>query len=411
MTFTLFLALIASAAGADAPALTFDTALALAAKDAGAVASPSLRSDLERLGTTRLPSIRAEAVASSSRTLHPFFADPLESDVASAGLAFDYRLWDGGAARAREQVLEGRLRRYAGPAGLDDGEFHQLLDTYAELYLVQQQMALFEPLGQRLDQEAERADRLLSSGEITNLTAAERRDAAYSLRQRMTELEGRRADAAARLTFLTGVKEEPRLVLDPPPSAPTTGSAVNDRVDTASMAVDEAAARLRQAERGSGFTVTLSGSAGTAAARSHFREVTSTGSFGVYGLRLHLSYPLFGSRDGLSVVEARADLRQTLARQRTALDTARLRAHSYRVREQTMRKRIDLGRRSVEQAGEREQSLERLAAAGLRSESDLVAMRWERVRREAELLAVEVELWKALRLLWWTSGTGEPSRP
>ena len=134
-------------------------------------------------------------------------------------------------------------------------------------------------------------------------------------------------------------------------------------------------------------------------AQSEFRDVGSEGSFGIYGLRVLFSYPIFRGESTLSVAEARADVEQSLIAQTAAANAARLRADEYRYQEQTAAKRIDLLRQSVDTAKEREQSLQRLASAGLRTESDVAQAQAERVRREIDLLAAQIDRWKAARLL------------
>ena len=143
----------------------------------------------------------------------------------------------------------------------------------------------------------------------------------------------------------------------------------------------------------------LSGYAGLGAAQSSFGSLTSEGSFGVYGLRIHLSYPLFRGVDGLSLAEARADLEHNLSLQSEAVDAARLKASEYRLRLSSAEKRIDLLRRSLETAREREAALARLVEGGVRLPSDLAHARADRARRQVALLGAEVERWKAGLLL------------
>jgi outer membrane protein TolC len=249
---------------------------------------------------------------------------------------------------------------------------------------------------------------------MTNLAATERSEIALAFRSRLLEIQARRIDAAARLRLLTGVEAEPKLVLDlSQPVAPmvTRENATDDSVQAATVALEASRARLREVTMFSGFRATLSGFGGFGGASSRFRDISSRGSFGVYGLRLNLSYPLFRGGGGVAVVEARADVAQSEAIRAAAVEAARLRAAEYQLREETSRRRIALLQQSIEVAKQREESLQRLVSAGIRSDSDLAQARGERVRREADLLAAQVERWKAARLLARMTTAESQSRP
>jgi hypothetical protein len=396
--------------------LTFDDAVALARKTASPAISSPLRSELAGLRRSVLPTVRAEVTANTSRTLDLFAEGPLEVRYAQSVLAFDYPLWGAGSMASRINAVEARLRRLAGRGGLDDARFAQLLDAFGDLYLAQRQSELLRPLFEQLSNEANRSALLISSGEISNLTATEWREIALSFGSRLLDLDARRIDAAAKLRLITGVAEEPTLVLDldfmPAPAPELAGAPLrDDRVDAMTIAVEESRARLHEVSSTSAFRAILSGFAGIGAAQSSFRDITSDGSFGVYGLRIHLSYPIIGGSSAVPAVEAGADLAQTLALRDEALDVARARASEYRLREESARKRISLMRQSVALAKEREQSLVRLVSGGLRSQSDLGHAQAERTRRETDLLAVEIERWKAAQMLARMTRTDDPDQP
>jgi outer membrane protein TolC len=396
------------------PTLTFDEAVGLARTRSAASTTEPLLSDIAGLRRSRLPSVRAEVTGNTSRTLDLFSEGPLQVRFASSVLAFDYPLWDGGATNARINTVEAKLRRVAAQSEMDDGRFTQLLDAFGELYLAQRQSEDLHPLLDRLSAGANQLARLLSEGEISNLAAMERRENVLALQSRLLDLEARRIDAASRLRILTGVEAEPRLVLDP--SEPVAAEVVSDKllddyVKATTIAVDESRARLREVNASSGFRAMLSGFAGVGTAESDFRHVSSNGSFGVYGLRLNLSYPLLGGTGAIAIAEARADVAQSVAMRDAAIRAARARASEYQIREETARKRIDLLRRSLEVASEREQALARLITGGLRSEGDLELAEADRIRRQADLLAAEIERWKAARLLARMTMAGTPGQP
>lgn len=385
------------------PPLTFTEAVALARRN-------SLDEDrgidrtLEGLGRRRLPDVRIEATGDTSRTLHPFTADPLESSVVSSILTATYPLYDGGAAEARIDAARAHLRR-DGNGPLTDTRFAVLVAAFGDLHSAQRQAELLEPLLAGLTAEAERSVRLLEEGAITTLTAAQRQEIATSYASRMLELELRRGEAAERLRELTGLPEEPRPVLDgpPPPAGP--------RVDSAAAMIAESEARLRHARAAAGFQATLSTWVGAAAGRSDFQNLQSSGTFGVYGLRVHLSHPLFRPDSRIAVTEARADLELA----RTAADDARRAAGAQRGAlarsARAAEKRLALLQTGVEQARLSEESMSRLVAAGLRTESELLYARAEHTRRRMDLVAAEVERWKAARLLDWLGDSGQTTQP
>lgn len=399
------------AAEAAAATLTFEQALALATARVTPPSAPSIGA----LRRGKLPNVRIEVTGNTSRTLDLFSEGPLEVRYGTSVVALDYPLWDGGAHNARLDAAEARWRGEREQRALDDSRFVQLLDAFGELYLAQRQQALIRPLLNRLEAEADRSTELLASGEISNLTAMERRDAALALASRALELSARRIETAARLKLLTGLEEEPEVQIDlVAPAAdrpPLQGEPAlhDDLVDATTIAFEESRARLREVTATSGFSALLSGFAGIGAAGSHFRDVTSQGSFGVYGLRIHLSYPIFRGTSALPLAEARANVERARIARDNAVDAARARRSDYLRREDTARQRIALMRMSVDASKAREESLTRLVEAGVRSEADLGYAQAERSRRELDLLAAEIELWKAVQLSNRMTGASGPS--
>jgi outer membrane protein TolC len=385
-------------ASAGAEPLTFEEALKLVR---AAAPSPTTTFDAELAGLrrSRLPSVRAEVIGNSSQTLDFFSEGPITVHYATTALAFDYPLWDGGLMRARTSALETRLRAFANRDGVDEVRFTQLLDAFGELYLTQRLTEMQRPVVEQLTNEANRSEELLAAGDISNLMATERREIALAMQSRLLEIEARRVDAAARLRLLTGLTEEPQVVLDATPAVGEPATFVDERVKALDAAIEDSRSRLRQLGLANAFTAMLSGFAGIGTAQSTFRDVDSSGSHGVYGLRIHLSYPLFRGVSALPILEARADLEHNLALRDAALREAQARVSTYRVREETARKRIELLQQSVDAGKQREESLRRLVAGGVRTESDVAQAQAERVRREGDLLAAQVEQWKAARVL------------
>lgn len=385
-----------------ASAVTFDDAIALAVETHSGSIPPPRPSTIPALRRALLPAVRAEVSANASRTLDFFRDGPVDYRSTSSVIAFDYSLFTRTLTRARIAAAGVKLRRLADRKRLDDPRFTQLLDAFGQLYLTQKQMEILEPLARRLSSEAGRSAVLVSSGELTNLAAADWREIALSFASQLLELEARRIDAAARLGLLTGLEPEPAVVIDFEAPASDAGGGEPMRDDhwiATSIAVEDSRLRLMEVTATNRFRATLSGFAGLGAAESSFRDVQSDGTFGVYGLRVHLSYPLIGGISALQIAEARAGLQQSLAWQDAARHAARVRAAEYRLRAETAARRIDLLRQSVDSARQREESLQRLVSGGLRSRSDLLRVEAERTRREVDLLASLVERWKASQLL------------
>jgi len=406
---SIFLALMGAESAPQT--LTFDAAVRLAGGSDHSDPA-SLRSATAALRRSRLPSVRAEVLANASRTLDLFSEGPFEVRYGTSVLAFDYPLWNDGTTDARADALRARLDRLRATRLLDDARFTQLLDAFGELYLTQRQTELMRPFTTRLEEEKVRSAEQLESGSISNLIAVERREIALSFTSRLLELEARRIDAATRLLLLTGLESEPAVTIDlaQPVATPAADFVRDDLVDATTAAVEQSRVRLREVTLSNRFRATLSGFAGVGTAESHFRDSSSAGSFGVYGLRLYLSYPLFTGTSGLPLAEARLDLAQSEASRDAALVAARSRASEYRLREQTAGKRMELLAESIRAARLREESLRRLVTAGVRSETDVEYARAELARREADLAAAEVDRWKASRLLERMTATG-PGRP
>ena len=409
-TFAAFVLCVA-ALDTGAQTLTFGEALALASAKAAGTTAPPFRSEIPALRRHRLPSVRAEVNANTSRTLDLFAQGPYESRYATSVLAFDYPIWDGGSMDARIDSLEARLERLAAREGLDDGRFARLVESFGQLYVAQREAELIRPLFDEMAADAGNADTLIASGEISNLTAIERGDAFLSLQSQLLEAEARRIDAATRLRLLTGIGTEPVVTLDVTAVATTGAGLADDTVEATKGAVDESRARLREIEASSGFRALLQGFVGFGTAQSSFGDSSSRGSFGIYGLRIHLSYPLFRGMNGLPLAEAHADLRQNLAAHDAAIVAAQARAAEYRLREESAARRVALLRQSADAARLRQESLQRLVDAGVRGQADVAHARADRTRRQVALLQAEVERWKAARLLEWMTSGAAPGQP
>ena len=392
-----------AAVAAHAQTLSFEEAVARAGKTAGtAPITEPLRAEISALRLSRWPSVRAEVLGSASQTFDPFVAGPLEVLQASSVLAFDYSLWGPDPMRARLEALQSMVRRLESSGGLSDAKFAEVLSAFADLYLVQRQMEVVRPIADQSAAEATRSSELLAAGEISNLIASGRNEVALAYKARLLDLESRRIDAAGRLRLLTGVETEPVIVVDLSKLPSRDGSLArvrDDSVDQAIVALEQGVVQTTKVRKGSGFQALLSGFAGFGSGHSDFRDIESSGAFGVYGLRLHLIYPLTGGATDIAVAEARLEQARAAAARDAALQAARARAAEYALRIETTTRRMELLEQSVAIGKAREESLQRLVAAGVRPENDLTRAREERNQREIDLIAVAVDRWKAAQLL------------
>lgn len=412
MRLLVLASLLIPAAGLAQDSLTFDEAMELAAARPRESGTGSLEAEIAELRRARLPSVRAEVTANTSRTLHLITDQPFELHAATSVVAFDYPLWDGGATRSRIEAAEAKLRRVFSREGLDDARFALLLDVFADLYLTQRQSAISRPLLEEIKADTAGVDLLLAAGEMSNLNAADRRDVELFFASRNLETEARRIEMATRLRLLTGLESEPALAIDlsEPAVVPPTGDLVarDDRVELASLAVQSSRARLEQVTSANSFRAFLSGMVGIGVNESDLQPIDASGSFGIYSLRLHLTWPILPGEGAISIAEARADLQQTLDNLDAAIEASRARGAEYRLRSLVADERIELLSESVEISREREESLGRLVSAGLRTPSELTLARAERARREMDLLAVRIERWKSVRMLERIAAKGEP---
>lgn len=374
--------------------LTIDEALSLAH-------AAETRSDVSRelsalSRTMRYPSLRTEGTVNSSRTLDIFSEGPLQLHSATAVVAADWTLYDSGARQARLEALAARVRELENPSDRQSRDA-AVVDAFADLALAQRERELLEPLGAELDELARRGDVLVERGELSILSASERHDAALAVRSRLLDNDARRVDAEERLRELTNLSDTPiraeisqRDVVAPPN---------NNATATASPLLEESAARLREAEAAKRLRVLLSGYTGFGSARSTFRSEESSGSFGVYGLRLQVTLPLVDWEVRRQIAEAR--VKDEEVRESEARSAALRRERDARLRRAAgaASARVALLTESATAARQRVESLQRLVSGGVRGEADLLRARVELSERESQLVAAQIDAWRFQTLL------------
>ncbi|HEX6160841.1 MAG TPA: TolC family protein [Thermoanaerobaculia bacterium] len=365
-------------------------------------------STLEALPFRNLPVVRAETGISSAENLNLLSESVGRFDAFTAVVSVDYPLLDGGAEQRR--ALGARtdaqlIRRRA----VDEAEdvFRQTLDAVAALYTAEQRIRLLRDGAQRAAVLRDRARLMLEAGAISNVTATTWQDQALATESMLLDLELQRLEAETRVRQLIGdtgteplhieidIREEPMLKeirFDQVIRTDTAVASASLQEQRRQLALEESLAARRP-------QVLLSAFGGVAAVPSSFRGDTSEGTFGIYGLRLSLSLPMFDPASARRVAEARLELEEA-ARVKTLTATAtKNRLDLLWLGMAAAEKRIDLLTQAVEVAKRRQESVIRLVTAGVRSETELVEAANEVARRESDLLAVRIDRWKLQQIV------------
>jgi len=385
----------------------------------------AVRLEASRSAAARLPVVRAEGVVNDSRTADVFAQEPFELQSSSVLLAVDYPILDGGLSRARERAAIEEARRLGLGLGTEEAIFEETIVAYGDLYGVRRQRALVGEAAASLITEATRAEGLLRSGQMSRVALAGVQEAVLASRADTLALDLVALEAEARLRSVLGIGDGAEMIVD-----------LREELDSPKMlsgAPDREAARMRSLERDALVAesdaevarkdlalreaqsfqkphLNFAGFAGISAARSNFGGIVSSQSgFGVYGARLTLSYPILDRARGLAVAKAKVELERSREQRALALEAAEARFAERWSRLDRARKRIELLEQWVRVAREREASLGRLTAAGVRSRAELASATGERARREGDLVRAKAQRWTLLRVLGgMTQATAAP---
>ena len=381
--------------------ITFPAAVerAMRAHDAGGTSSESI---LNALPSRTLPSVRAETSFSSAENLNLLSERVDRFDAFTAVVSVDYPLLDRGADRRRLDALRADARiLHRRTADEAETIFRETLDAFAQLYLAEERIRLLEPATTRAAELRERASSKLESGDINNLTAAQWQDQALTTESQRVDLELQRLEAETRLKQLIGdTSSEPlraSLVLDD--TAMTPGPSRDAAVTTdagvarASLMQERQRLALQEASALRRPQLLLSAFGGVAAVPSSY-EAADDGTFGIYGVRLSLTLPMFDAAAARRVAEARLQLEEASRVRATAETATRNRIDLLLLALDAAGKRIGLLTEAVAVARQRQESVARLVAAGVRSEAELLEAASALARRESDLLAARVDRWK-----------------
>jgi outer membrane protein TolC len=397
--------------------ITFPAAVERAMRTrAGTTTYADHASMLDALPFHTLPTVRAETSFSSAENLNLLSERLDRFDAFTAVVSVDYPLLDAGAERRRVAALRADaqiLRRRA----VDEAEdvFRETLEAFAQLYTSEERINLLHSGAARAAELRQRARIMLESGEINNITATQWQDQALATESQLVDLELQRLEAETRLKQLIGdtASEGLRasLVLDDEPmlreikvdqivqtdAAVARASLMQERQR---LALQEATA-LRRPQ------VLLSAFGGVAAVPTTYETNADEGTFGIYGLRVSLSLPMFDAAAARRVAEARLELEEA-TRVRAVTETAtRNRVDLLWLALAAAEKRIKLLTDAVEVAKQRQESVTRLVLAGVRPEADLVETANAVARRESDLLAVRVDRWKLQQRIRYAGDTAK----
>ena len=382
--------------------LTFEEALARAkaARTGQELPDDALRT-LESPQRFEWPTVRAEGALSNARNIDVFNESVVHNQVFSAVVSVDYPLLDGGAAalRHRAGALDATSFRQR-VHELEDELLRETVDVVARLYTTQERRKILQPGLERAMDLRQRANELLNVREISNVTAAQWQDEAIAAESELIALDLQHLDAEARLKQLiadtSGEAIEIVLSVDDlgtfseaPPERDFAFVRATTLVQKRELSHEEA----RGARRPQVMLSAFGGIAAVPSSTSNFYS-SDDDRFALYGLRLTIALPMLDAaarrreaQTRLEVAEAELERTATLDRLRrqnaqTSLDVAGL------------ARRIELLSRGVDVAKQRAESVARLTSAGMRSEAALAGAMSDVGRRESELLAARVELWR-----------------
>ena len=377
---------------------------------------------LEALPFRTLPVVRAETGISSAENLNLLNESVGRIDAFTALVNVDYPLFSRSAEERRMKAIRADaqiLRRRA----LDEAEdvFRETLEAFADLYAAERRMDLLTDGARRAATLRERARTMLESGAISNVTAAQWQDQALATESELVDLELQRLEAETRLKQAIGDTSGETLhaSLDIAAEEPSLKQIRVDQLRDSMVETDAAVARASLVEQRKRLALQeaialhrpqflLSAFGGMAAVPTTFRSDVEEGTFGIYGLRLSMSFPLLDTAAARHLAEARIEVEEASRVRNLTATATRNRLDLLWLAIAAAERRIELLTEAVDVARKREESVARLVTAGVRPESDLVDAAAHVARRESDLLAVRIDRWKLQQRVKWSAG---PSRP
>lgn len=355
------------------------------------------------------PILRIETSATTANSVDFLARSAYRYDALTSLLSVDYPLIDGGirdkqirVAKLEAQSFRQRLRESS------DNLFRETLDATARLYAAQERLRILTAGLQRAVEMRERARQMLEMQEISNVAAAQMQDEAIVAESQLLDLELQRLEAETHVRQLmgdtsgepfevviqiddTGESRALAMAADPEPLIAT-----DQGVARATMLFERKRLALEEAEAARKPQVMMSAFGGVTALSDMTND---NGGYGMFGIRFTVALPMFDAATSRRVAEARLQAEQASLERRTTTDLIRRQTSTLWLGIASLEKRIGLLAQMVEIAKNREASVIRLVSAGLRPENDVADVAADRARRESDLLAARVELWKYQQIL------------
>ncbi|HYC61348.1 MAG TPA: TolC family protein [Thermoanaerobaculia bacterium] len=359
------------------------------------------------------PILRIETSATTANSVDFLARNVFRYDALTSLLSVDYPLIDGGVrekqlrvARLDAQSFRQRIRE------VSDNLFRETLDAVGRLYAAQERLRILNAGLERAMQMRDRAKQMLEMQEISTVGASRLQDEAIVAESQLLDLELQRLEAETHVRQLMGdTSGEPLEIVLDLESAPESRALVlaanpepligADRgVARATMMFERAKLSLEEAEAARKPQVMMSAFGGV----TSFSNVGDEGGYGLFGIRFSIALPMFNGSTARRVAEARLQAEQAGFERRTTTDAIRRQTSTLWLGIASLEKRIGLLAEMVDVARRREESIVRLVAAGVRPENDVADAAADRARRESDLLAARVELWKYQKIVERASG-------
>ncbi len=344
-------------------------------------------------------SIRLETSTGVSRSQDLFFESPYESRSASAVVALDYPLFNSGTRSIAERIARNERDQAQQALALSDSDFNTLLDAYGDLWLANAESSRTKTLSTDVLNVVNRGPQLLEQGKISNITAAQWEESALAIRSRLLDLELRKLDATTKLGQYIDDQVEPAIDFNITSIDSEAAVQRHPDVAAASQRVERARLAVEQVENRRRPDFGLSGFAGIGAADATFRGEQSQGTFGIYGLRFRMSYPIHDGALAGDLSRSRRELARAEAERDIAVRRVRMMVTAEMLRIDAQRKRIELLKEAVDVSHQRQQSLVRLVAAGVQPDIEALRAAGETLAREVRLDEARIDQWKAWQRL------------
>ncbi|HEX3069546.1 MAG TPA: TolC family protein, partial [Thermoanaerobaculia bacterium] len=269
------------------------------------------------------------------------------------------------------------------------------------LYTAQERLRLLATGMQRALDLGDRARRMLDVREISNVTAAQWEDESIAAEGQRLDLELQRLEAETHVKqLIADTSSDPIEVTIDIDNIPSDAQPQRATENRASLLFQRRELAAEEAEAARRTQVLLSGFGGVA-------SVGGGRQYGLYGVRMSVGLPMFDATARRHAAEARLEAEESRIDRDVAEERVRRERDSLAMNAVALRKRIALLMQAADVSRQREESTTRLVSAGVRSAAEEARAAADRTRRESDLLAARVDLWKVAQLMH-REGVTEP---